>query len=76
MKEERKCKCNKYCSPLAVLSSAIENADKSDDDDTKLLNSNKSHTTPTKKLSIKLRKVTPIANEIKIVQVKSEKNDK
>ena len=59
-----------------MLSSAHDNDDKSGDDSTKSSKSSKSFRTPTKKPYIKIRKATPEDNEIKIVKVKTEKNDK
>ena len=75
LKEDRKWKKDKSFPPLPVLSSAVKNEDGSDDD-SKSSSSIKSFTTPNKKTSIKLRRVTSELNEIKIVQAKSEHTDK
>ena len=75
LKEERKWKNDKSFPPLPVLSSANDDNNKSDDESMKSSRSIKLFTTPTKKPSIKLCKVTPEANEMKIVQVKSQEHD-
>ena len=75
LKEDRKWKKDKSFPPLPVLSSAVKNEDGSDDD-SKSSSSIKSFTTPKRKISIKLCRVTPESKEIKIVQVKSEHTDK
>ena len=69
LKEDQKWKYNKSFPPLTALSSAQDNDDKSDDDSTKSSKSSKSFRTPTKKPHIKIFKVTPEDNEIKIVEV-------
>ena len=73
LKEDKKWKYNKAFPPLPVLSSAHENNDNSDDDSTKSSKSNKAFRTPTKKPYIKIRKVTPEDNQVKIVKVKKRK---
>ena len=76
LKDEKKWKDDKSFPPLPVLSSAIDDDHKTDDGSKKSSRSIKLFTTPTKKPSIKLRKVTPEANELKIVQIKTEQNVK
>ena len=76
LKDEKKWKDDKSFPPLPVLSSAIDDDHKTDDGSKKSSRSIKLLTTPTKKPSIKLRKVTPEANELKIVQIKTEQNVK
>ena len=76
IKDEKKWKDDKSFPPLPVLSSAIDDDHKTDDGSKKSSRSIKVLTTPTKKPSIKLRKVTPEAKELKIVQIKAEQSDK
>ena len=76
LKDERKWKNDKSFPPLPVLSSATDNDNKTDDGRKKSSKSIKLFTTPTKKPSIKLRKVTPEVNKLKIVQVKTQQDDK
>ena len=74
MKEDRKWKKDNSFPPLPVLSSAVKNENGSDDE-SKKSSSTKSFTTPIKKPSIKIRRVTPESKKVKIVQVKSEQTD-
>ncbi len=69
-------KMTKSFPPLPVLSSATDDDNNTDDVSKKSSRSIKLFTTPTKKPSIKLRKVIPEANEMKLVQVKSQQDDK
>ena len=76
LKDERKWKNDKSFPPLPVLSSATDDDNKSDDGSKKSSKPIKSFKTPTKKPSIKLCKVTPEANEVKLVKVESHQDDK
>ena len=63
LKEERKWKYDKAFPPLPVLSSARDNENNSDNESKTSSKSHKSSKVPTKKPSIKLRKVTPKMKE-------------
>ena len=75
LKDEKKWKDDKSFPPLPVLSSATDDDHKTDDGSKKSSRSIKLLKTPTKKPSIKLRKVTPEAKELKVIQVKTEQKE-
>ncbi len=79
IKEQRKSNYNKNFPPLQSVTTKLtpNGRDNMDDSGSRLSQSSSTHKTPTKKPFIKLRRVSPDIDDIKIVQVptKMKKND-